>query len=243
MKNVNLGNNLYTLRKKRGLSQEEFAEKIHISRQAVSKWERGEAFPDTENLIEIAEFYGVTLDELVNRVEPFDGLDGGHSDPADGKSSSADATSEGDKDAADKSSGDEGDEGDAGKDEKGISMKAELHFNWSELPYPIIITAAFLLLGFLVPDGFAIFWTLFITIPIYYTVVECIRKKRVSPFAYPVFCAFLYCLFGMLFGIWHPGWLIFVSIPIFYTVAGVIDRHIARKRGESVYVDDDDEDD
>ena len=74
MKNINLGNNLYNLRKKSGLSQEEFAEKLHISRQAVSKWERGEAFPDTENLIEIAEFYGVTIDELVNRTEPFDGV-------------------------------------------------------------------------------------------------------------------------------------------------------------------------
>ena len=74
MKSINLGNNLYNLRKKRGLSQEEFAEKIHISRQAVSKWERGEAFPDIENLIEIAEFYGVTIDELVNKAESFDGV-------------------------------------------------------------------------------------------------------------------------------------------------------------------------
>ena len=223
MKSINLGNNLYNLRKKRGLSQEEFAEKIHISRQAVSKWERGEAFPDTENLIEIAEFYGVTIDELVNRAEPFDGV----------------------AEAAD-TGADEAPASDTAADEDGKSkttVKVTWSFNWHDLPYPLIVTAAYLLLGFLVPDGWAIYWTLFITIPIYSTVVECIKLKRFSPFAYPVFCAFVYCLCGMLTGVWHPSWLIFISIPIYYWLAHQLDKAIARKRGESVFVPDDDDDD
>ena len=63
--NVETANRLQMLRKKNNLSQEELAEKIGISRQAVSKWERAEASPDTDNLILLAKLYGVTLDELL----------------------------------------------------------------------------------------------------------------------------------------------------------------------------------
>ena len=63
--NVETANRLQMLRKKNNLSQEELAEKIGISRQAVSKWERAEASPDTDNLILLAKLYGVTLDDLL----------------------------------------------------------------------------------------------------------------------------------------------------------------------------------
>ena len=49
--------------------RKELAEKLGVSRQAVSKWERSEASPDTDNLIELAHIYGVTLDELLNGEE------------------------------------------------------------------------------------------------------------------------------------------------------------------------------
>ena len=68
-----LQNNLYELRKRAGLSQEDFAEKLGVSRQAVSKWERGEALPDTENLIVISEMFGVTIDELLKSDKIADG--------------------------------------------------------------------------------------------------------------------------------------------------------------------------
>ena len=51
--------------KKMNLSQEELASRIGVSRQAVSKWERAEASPDTDNLILLADIYGVSLDELL----------------------------------------------------------------------------------------------------------------------------------------------------------------------------------
>ena len=65
MNKNNLPNNLYELRRQAGLSQEEFSERLGVSRQAVSKWERGEAYPDTENLIAISEMFSVTIDELL----------------------------------------------------------------------------------------------------------------------------------------------------------------------------------
>lgn len=61
----NLPQKLYDLRKSRGLLQEELAEKLGVSRQAISKWEMGTGVPTLENLIGISEFFGVTLDSLV----------------------------------------------------------------------------------------------------------------------------------------------------------------------------------
>ncbi|MCL1829887.1 MAG: helix-turn-helix domain-containing protein [Oscillospiraceae bacterium] len=62
--NVEIASKLVELRKKNGYSQESLAEQLGISRQAISKWERAEASPDTENLILLAKIYGISLDEL-----------------------------------------------------------------------------------------------------------------------------------------------------------------------------------
>lgn len=64
-----LKDNLVMLRNIRGLSQEETASKIGISRQAYSKWESGATVPDIEKCMELAGFYGVTLDSLVKTSE------------------------------------------------------------------------------------------------------------------------------------------------------------------------------
>ena len=63
---IEIADRLIQLRKKHGLSQEELADKLGLSRQAVSKWERAEASPDTDNLICLAKLYGVSLDELLS---------------------------------------------------------------------------------------------------------------------------------------------------------------------------------
>ena len=59
-------NRLQQLRKMNGYSQDVLAEKLGVSRQAVSKWERAESSPDTDNLISLAKLYGLTLDDLLN---------------------------------------------------------------------------------------------------------------------------------------------------------------------------------
>ena len=60
-----IADRLVELRRAQGYSQESLAAALGLTRQAVSRWERGESLPDTENLIALADLYGVTLDELV----------------------------------------------------------------------------------------------------------------------------------------------------------------------------------
>ena len=60
-----LGENLLTLRKINGFSQEDVAEKIGVSRQAVAKWENGTTSPDIANCVALARLYNVTVDELL----------------------------------------------------------------------------------------------------------------------------------------------------------------------------------
>ncbi len=62
---MGFNNKLYELRKQKGLSQEELANRLNVSRQTVSKWEIGESTPDMEKLVAIGDLFGVSLDELV----------------------------------------------------------------------------------------------------------------------------------------------------------------------------------
>lgn len=62
---MKLEENLVRLRKEHGLSQNDLAEKLNVSRQAVSRWEQGVAMPSTDNLIYLSKLYGITLDELI----------------------------------------------------------------------------------------------------------------------------------------------------------------------------------
>lgn len=288
MNKNNLPNNLYELRRRASLSQEEFAEKLGVSRQAVSKWERGEAYPDTENLIVISEMFGVTIDELLrsenigadnknekaeesNNEEPTDGafrvnvgdkvslnlsgaitvddddtkvkidLDKGDIlvDDEDGqvkvnlgKSGILVNTDDGVKVKLGKggivvNTDDDDDDSDDDDDEDKARKASKLSILY-KLPYPIVTVIAFLAIG-LFAEGWYWAWTLFMTIPLYYSLLDSIRKKRLTEFAYPVFVAFIYCLLGMLYSWWHPGWLIFVTIPVYYPIAEGIDKYIRNK--------------
>ena len=61
-----IGDNLAELRKRKGLTQLELAEKFNYTDRAVSKWENGDTLPDVEVLYQLCEFYGVTLDYLTH---------------------------------------------------------------------------------------------------------------------------------------------------------------------------------
>ena len=60
---------LQQLRKQRGMTQEELAARLYVSRTAISKWESGRGYPNIESLREIAKFFSVTVDELLSSQE------------------------------------------------------------------------------------------------------------------------------------------------------------------------------
>lgn len=62
---MGLGNNLFNARKRCGLSQEEVAERLGVSRQTISKWELDETLPDICQSKRLANLYGLSLDELI----------------------------------------------------------------------------------------------------------------------------------------------------------------------------------
>lgn len=62
---MNFNNRLYQLRKQKGFSQEELANRLNVSRQTISKWELGDSTPDMEKLIALSDLFEVSLDELV----------------------------------------------------------------------------------------------------------------------------------------------------------------------------------
>lgn len=70
----NISENLLTLRTVNGLSQEEVAERVGVSRQAVAKWERGETVPDIINCAALARLYDVAIDDLINYDQATAGL-------------------------------------------------------------------------------------------------------------------------------------------------------------------------
>ena len=63
---MNLSEKLIVLRKENGWSQEDFAEKLEVSRQAVSRWENGTALPDAQNILRISKLFRVSADYLLN---------------------------------------------------------------------------------------------------------------------------------------------------------------------------------
>lgn len=69
-----LAENLILLRRIHGLTQEQVAEAIGISRQSYAKWEQGETTPDIEKCDRLATFYGTTIDALVHQHQRMDGV-------------------------------------------------------------------------------------------------------------------------------------------------------------------------
>ncbi len=274
-------NRLFELRKKHNLSQEELAEKLGVSRQAVSKWERSEASPDTDNLIALAKIYGLSLDELIygekeeKKQEPTEETDGDNKAEPNEEEKLFINIEDGDdrvkigpdgivveekngnivkinlngkmmekviqkiEDKIDDCDIDIDDDDELYEtvyftegDIKGTDKKLHLKIKktnkfWLEIPYPIICTIAYLICGFgNYFGGWGLAWVIFVTIPIYYSLVEAIYKRRFCEFAYPVFAAFVYLVLGLYYGNWHPSWLIFVTIPVYYPIASALDRKI-----------------
>ena len=81
---MKLSEKITFLRKSNGFSQEDLAEKLHISRQTVSRWESGSALPDSNNILQISALFGVTTDYLLKDDHPGGDLPRPRSVPGNG---------------------------------------------------------------------------------------------------------------------------------------------------------------
>lgn len=70
---MNLSQRIQALRKAGGMSQEEMADRLGVSRQAVSKWESEQSVPDLDRVVQMCELFGVTSDYLLRGIEPKNG--------------------------------------------------------------------------------------------------------------------------------------------------------------------------
>lgn len=68
---MNLGEKIYELRKQQNLSQEELGDKLNVSRQTISKWERNESTPDLDKIVPLCDLFNLSVDELlqVKKIE------------------------------------------------------------------------------------------------------------------------------------------------------------------------------
>jgi len=153
--NIEIANRLVTLRKQFNLSQEELASRLGISRQAVSRWERAEASPDTDNLINLSKIYSVSIDSLLALDD--DGADDLAFQTISNGLENSDEAPETDKRAP------LADDTRAGDDTEDIK-KFLRHITPA---YPFIVVLIYLILGFM----FGIWhpaWIIFLTIPIFF---------------------------------------------------------------------------
>ena len=73
---MKFGDNLKLIRKRKNMSQEELADKVNVSRQSVSKWENGEAYPEMNNILELCKIFNCKINDLVHvDMSDIDSLD------------------------------------------------------------------------------------------------------------------------------------------------------------------------
>lgn len=195
---IKTANRLQELRKKHGYSQEELADVLGVSRQAISKWERGDASPDTDNLIALAKIYNITIDELING-ESFEEHHQKHTEPTESVS----------------------EENDENDEEKRVNPKQKLVASIVSGLSLFVATVAYLILG----ACFNLWhpaWLVFMLLPVSVTLADSIVTKDASHFAFPVVIATTYLIVGFLTNLWHPCWVIFLTIPVYYLFADAI---------------------
>ncbi|MBE6143578.1 MAG: helix-turn-helix transcriptional regulator [Erysipelotrichaceae bacterium] len=247
--NIKTANRLCELRKAHNLSQEELAYKLGVSRQAVSKWERSESSPDTDNLIQLAALYNISLDELLNGSEAISLIEENKVVKEEDLKKEIILNSSTKVILG-------GDEASVIYDENNkIDLTIKDVLKWNEKIKvidnmvmsisAILFTAIYLVLGFTLNNGWSHFWFLFILIPVPSSIVNMIARKNINLFQYEVLAASIYCALGMFFNLWHPLWVIFLSVPLFRLIAGLIMKHKTNPKQDVIdaYYQDIEEDD
>ena len=246
-------------RKAAGLSQEALAAQLGVSRQAVSKWERSESSPDTDNLIALAALYGVSLDELlygeaVDDADCSEDSDAGAEAPNEGEEAegSADDDSHGDKPLVDISLA------------RGIHVidpdkGEEVHVGWNGIHVTnerkgeeVHVGPGGVHVDTLEDDGHSVHTNADGTVTIdgetFSSWKEAHDKldhhgkhfhtklgRAWNKFPFPALVALAYLALGIVYGTWGMGLFLVFLIPIYYAIGDFIDRRRLSKLIGSVY--------
>lgn len=206
--NIEIANRLVNLRKANNLSQEALAEKLGISRQAVSKWERAEASPDTDNLILLSRLYGVSLDELLKTEDEISMPEAQL--PEEEGYSLVKTSTEQDEQQEDASSDNQDDYVHVGF--QGIHVKdknGEVHVGWS---------------GIHVDDKRKDDHVHIDKSGVYVNGERYDKKWHFHYHSFPMWIVIsvLYIVIGVVWNAWHPGWLLFFFVPIWHSLLEAI---------------------
>ena len=252
---IEIADRLVKLRKKYGYSQEELADKLGLSRQAVSKWERAEASPDTDNLICLAKLYGVSLDELLATDEDIDTI---VEEQVKDKAEEEEKTEEESKEEKKKDDrviiNDDGvflhgkdggsvsitDDGvkcvDKNGNVKNITQdKGIMIINCIEGALFTLAVVAFILLGTLF-NLWTCAWIVFFVPEIICSVARAIRRKNAQHFnmaftacfAFFFVCMMLPAINPSIPALWHPMWVVFLAIPAYHSIVGSINKAMGK---------------
>lgn len=192
-------NRLQQLRKANGYSQDVLAEKLGISRQAVSKWERAESSPSVDNLLDLARLYGITVDEMLN---------------TDGDRVVIKTQNNTKKDIKGKL--------------KSLISKAndfgiypELARSLAKFPFFLVVTILYVVLCFVTKLWHPL-WIMFLSLPIYYQFALACKggNKKVFMLLLPIpeIIVTVFLILGFAFGIWKYAWILFLLLPIYYWI-------------------------
>lgn len=198
--NVEIAQRLASMRREQGYSQEELAERLGLSRQAVSKWERAESSPDIGNIVALAKLYGVSVDDLLC-------IDDGVVDDV--------LFEEKDKDAAAEAQAQEA----AVRANEAAVRAAQAAVaaaqaratveQAQQIPQPQPVPYPQPQAPYVVPQPPA---------------EEKSRRGPWLTFPYPILCVIVFLLAGFFSGWWHPAWVVFLTIPLYYWIAHIIEN-------------------
>lgn len=266
---IEIAERLVKLRKKYGYSQEELADKLGLSRQAVSKWERAEASPDTDNLICLAKLYGVSLDELLATDEDIDTIVEEQVNKEE-KEENKDSETTVNKGRDRVVINDDGvivesrkgkrvtinDDGITCYDSDGKVIKRKRKkmdkgmavIGCIEGVLMLLAVVAFLLLG-LLASLWASAWVVFFVPEICCSIARAIYKGDarkvnipfISAFVFFFVCMFLHDTIGIP-QLWNPMWVVFLAVPVYYSIVGTIYKALGKFQDEDCCGDDYDDD-
>lgn len=243
--NLEIANRLVALRKGNHLSQEALAEKLGISRQAVSKWERAEASPDTDNLIALAKLYHVSLDELLRiheedeeeyvrtdmaadaacpkdqisgQIVSVSGSESGSGSNGPGVENTASDHVETGGETEEQTRQEDGDDIQIGL--HGIHVKEqdgdEVHIGWNGIHVRDQDNEVHIDRHGIYVNGEPASSHLFT------------RGRERAEFPLGIIAIVLYIVLGACFDLWHPGWLIFLLVPVIGSLIQAVRERNAR---------------